>query len=206
MLDVVQRGGANLQPLLVLVVPMGGAGVEIPAVVVEAGRVRRLPDVVEGLALELAEPDHDVRDLHARVVDVVLHLDGDAAKPLDTHQRVSQRRVPEVADVCSLVGIDGRVLDDRLRRWSMVNGRWAMVGQAMVGRQERACERGAIQIDVEISVRGGLDPADPFDGPERACQLLRDGTGRLTQAPRELERDRRCEIAKLALGRTLNRQ
>ena len=40
-LDVVQRVGARLQPLLVLLVPFGDARVQIPAVVVEARGTRR---------------------------------------------------------------------------------------------------------------------------------------------------------------------
>ena len=113
-LDVVKRGGANLQPLLVFVVPLRDARVQIPAVIVEARRVGDAPDVVEGLALELAEPDDDVGDLDARVVDVVLHFDRNAAEPLHAHERVAERGIPKVADVRGLVRIDGGVLDDRL--------------------------------------------------------------------------------------------
>ncbi len=114
MFDVVKSGGANLQALLVFVVPLGDARVQIPAVVVEARRVGDLPDVVERLAFELAESEDDVGDLNTGVVDVVLHLDRNAAESLDAHERVAERGIPEVPDVRGLVGIDGCVLDDRL--------------------------------------------------------------------------------------------
>ena len=75
-----------------------------------------LPHVLERAVLELAEPDDDVGDLDARVVDVVLHLDRRAAEPERADERVAERRVPQVADVRRLVRVDGRVLDDRLLR------------------------------------------------------------------------------------------
>ena len=66
------------------------------------------------LPLELAESDDDVGHLHAGVVDVVLHLDRNAAEALHADERVAERGVPQVSDVRGLVRIDGRVLDDRL--------------------------------------------------------------------------------------------
>ena len=64
-----------LSRALVLLVPLGDAGVEIPAVVVEPRRVGDRAHLVEPLVLELAEADRDVGDLHAGVVDVVLDFD-----------------------------------------------------------------------------------------------------------------------------------
>ena len=115
-LDVVQGLGANRQPLLVLPVPVGHPGVEIPAVVVEAGAVGDGANLVERLVLDHAEADDDVRDLDAGVVDVVLHLDGNAAEAEHADQGVAKRGVPEMTDVCGLVRVDRRVLDDRLAR------------------------------------------------------------------------------------------
>ncbi len=60
------------------------------------------------------EPDHHVGHLHAGVVDVVLHLDGAAARAQHAHERVAQDRVAQMADVRGLVGIDVGVLDDDL--------------------------------------------------------------------------------------------
>ena len=113
-LDVVQRRGADLQPLLVRLVPLGDARVEVPAVVVEAGRVGDPAHVVEVLAFELAEADDDVGDLDAGVVDVVLNLDRRAREAEQPAERVAERGVAQVADVRGLVRVDGRVLDDGL--------------------------------------------------------------------------------------------
>ena len=46
----------------------------------------------------------------------------------------------------------------------------------------------------------------PSIGAERGGELLRDGARRLAQPPRQLEGDRRREVAELALGRILDRQ
>ena len=114
--QVVQRRGANRQPLLVALVPFGDPRVEIPAVVVEPGRLGELPHVGEGQVLELAESDDDVGHLHAGVVDVVLHFDRRAAEAQDARKRVAERRIPQMADVRGLVRIDGGMLDDGLAR------------------------------------------------------------------------------------------
>ena len=113
-LDVVQRGGADLRALLVALVPLGDARVEVPAVIVEARRVGDALDVVERLRLELAEADDDVGDLDAGVVDVVLHFDRRAAEAQHADERVAERGVAQVADVRRLVRIDRRVFDDGL--------------------------------------------------------------------------------------------
>ncbi len=68
----------------------------------------------ERLAGQVPESDDDVGDLHAGVVDVVLHLDRNAAEAQHAHQRVAERGVSKVADVGRLVRVDGRVLDDGL--------------------------------------------------------------------------------------------
>ena len=63
---------------------------------------------------ELAEADGDVGDLDAGVVDVVLDLDRTAQEAKQPPERVTERGVPQVADMRRLVRVDRRVLDDRL--------------------------------------------------------------------------------------------
>ena len=114
-LDVVERGGPDLQALLVCFVPLGDPRVQVPAVVVETGRLRAIsPHLVQRLVFELAEADRDVRDLDAGVVDVVLDLDLAPEKSQQPAERVAERGVPQVTDVGRLVRIDRGVFDDRL--------------------------------------------------------------------------------------------
>ena len=104
------------EPRLVLLVPLGDAGVEIPAVVVEARRVGERADLVEPLVFQLAEADGDVGHLHAGVVDVVLDLDLAAEETQQPAEGIAERGVAQVPDVRGLVRIDRRVLDDGLER------------------------------------------------------------------------------------------
>ena len=89
------------------------ARIEIPAVVVEPRRVGDVPDPGEVLSLDFAEPDDDVGDLNAEIVDVVLHFHRRVPEREHARQRVAERGVSQMADVRRLVRVDGRVLDDR---------------------------------------------------------------------------------------------
>ena len=204
-LDVVQCGGANLQPLFVFVVPLGDAGVEIPAVVVESRRVGDAADVVEALVLELAEPDDHVGHLDACVVDVVLHLDRHAAKPLHAHERVAERRVSQVADVRRLVRVDRGVLDDGLRSADRPSStglssarRPSTAAYARTPRDPDRCSDSR-----SAPPRRGRCRRSVPSAAASSCAIAR---GALRSAPRQLERHRRREVAELALGRILDRQ
>ena len=194
MLDVVQRLGAVLQPILVLFVPLRHARVEIPAVEIEAGGIRDAANLLERLALEHPEADDDVGDLDAGVVDVVLHFDRDAAEPEDAHQGVAERGIPQVADVRRFVRIDRRVLDDRLggRR----RGRRG-------GRQPIEQKTAPFEEEVQIAVGRGRHARDAFERAERAGDFLRNRPRRLPQPPRQLEGDRRAKIAEFAVWRVI---
>ena len=63
-------------------------------------------DVRLALVLQFAEADDDVGDLHAGVVDVVLHVDRIAAEAQQADEGVAENGVAQVADVRGLVGID----------------------------------------------------------------------------------------------------
>ena len=194
-LDVVQRVGPNLQPLLVLVVPLGHASVKIPAVIVETRGIGDLANLIRRLAGEMSESDDDVSHLDTGVVDIVLHFDGNTAEAQDADQRVAERRVPQVADVCRLVGIDRRVLDDGLA--AGVRPRRCSRGQPF------AQERRSLEEEVQITVRCRGDALDAFERSEVTGDLLRNRPRRLAQPPRQLERHRRAEVAEVAIGRVL---
>ncbi len=142
---------------------------------------------------ELHEADEDVGDLHAQVVDVVLHLDLQPAEAQHARNRVAQCRVPQVTDVRRLVGIDGRVLDDRLFRSDRL--RRHLLPHA---RQEEGV---AIEIQIQIAVGRRNNARHPRNLADRLRQFLGDRARRLPQRSRQLKGDRHREIAEGAVGR-----
>ena len=130
------------------------------------------------LVFELAKSDDDVGDLDAGVVDVVLHLDGNAAEALHAYERVAQRGIAKVADVRRLVRVDGGVLDDRL---SAVDRRrssdLSMGGQTPMARLSRRRRRDPDRCSGSRSARPRR--ARCRRGPERRGELLRDARGAL---------------------------
>ena len=73
--DGVERFAPRLQIFFILFVPLRDAGVEIPAVVVEAGLAGEGFDFRARLFLDIREAHYYVSDLHSGVVDVVLNVD-----------------------------------------------------------------------------------------------------------------------------------
>ena len=176
----------------VLRVPLRDAGVEIPAVVVEAGLAGQSFDFGAGLFLDVRETDDHVRDLHAGVVDVVLDIDFPARVTQQADKRVAEDGVAQVADVRGLVGIDAGVLDQNLSRGNCG-------GRLLVGG-ERSGHPGAINLDIQVARGRDLHFGDAFDGTD----LGADGFGNLqrSRAQRLGEgKERDGEIAELHLGR-----
>ncbi len=138
-------------------VPLRDAGVEIPAVEVDANAIgievsEEFAGSREGLAFEMNEADDDVGDLHAGVVDVVLDADLDAGlvavSAQETLEGIAQDGVAQVADVCGLVGVDAGVLDE------------AEAGAADVGVEvcgNTAHGGGAVEADVEVTGAGDFN-------------------------------------------------
>ena len=114
--DRVQGLAALLQVLLVFLVPGRRGGIDVPADVVETGLLDEGFDVFLALALQFAESDNDVRDLHTGVVDVILHVDRIAVEAQQADEGVAEDRIAQVSDVRGLVRIDGAVLDENLGR------------------------------------------------------------------------------------------
>ena len=104
--------GARLQVRLVLFIPVRNAGIQIPAYVIETGRAASERfDLSAGLFLDVQEPNHHVRNLHAGVVDVVLNVHFPARKAQQADKCVAENGVAQVPDVRRLVGIDAGMLD-----------------------------------------------------------------------------------------------
>ena len=192
-LDVVQRRGADLEPLLVLLVPFGHARVEVPAVIVEPGRVGDAANGVEVELLDLAEPDRDVGDLDAGVVDVVLDFDGAAREAEQSAEGIAERGVAEVADVRRLVRVDGGVLDDGL---ALDGGRRRVAPGEPRGERLRPVDE-----EVDVAVGRRLDPLDAGDGAHAGGELLRDRPRRLAEASCQLEGERHRQVAEVAARR-----
>jgi len=144
---------------------------------------------------ERFEADHDVRDLHAGIVDVVLHFDRNAAEAQDPYQGVAQCRVAQMADVRRLVRIDRRVLDDRLP--GVRGGTSGRRG----GIESRPQKRPAIEEDVQVAIRCGLESGDALDLRQRTGQFLGDDLRRLAQPARQLERHWQRKVAERACRR-----
>ncbi len=73
----------------------------------------------------MQKADNDVSDLDAGVVNIVLHIDFVAGGAEQADEGVAENCVAQMADVRSLVGIDGCMFDEHvalLGWWSGVGG------------------------------------------------------------------------------------
>jgi hypothetical protein len=142
--DVVGIGG----------VPLRDAGVEVPAVEVDAlvgfkEFSEEFAGAGEGFAFEVDEADDYVCDLNPSVVDVVLHayfvagFVGVGAE--EALEGVAEDGVAEMADVGGLVGVDAGVLDE-------AEAGAADVGVLVCG--DAAEGGGAVKTDVEVACAG----------------------------------------------------
>ena len=113
--DVLQSLRAQFEARFVFREKLRDARVEIPAEIIELRRSGEFFNFREGLRLDVREAEDDVRDLHAGVVDVVLHFDAAAGvAQAARHERVAKHGVAQVADVRGFIGIDAGVLDHDL--------------------------------------------------------------------------------------------
>ena len=105
-----QSLAALFQILFVLLVPLRGAGIHIPADVIEARLRRQGANLGLGFFLQMHEADHHVGHLHAGVVNVVLHRHLRAVRSQQPHKAIAQDSVAQMPHVRRLVGIDAGVL------------------------------------------------------------------------------------------------
>jgi hypothetical protein len=109
-----QSFGAPGERFGMILVILRRARVEIPADVIEARRGDQRGHVGGRFLFEKMKPGHHVGNLHAGVVDVVLHFHAIARGAQHADEGVAQHRVAQMADVRGFVGIDVGVLDDVL--------------------------------------------------------------------------------------------
>src|SRR5580658_272076 len=214
-------------------VPMRRAGVEVPAVVVEGAEVgdgrgrpsnnragaRRSyprialgdqgPDFVDRFAFEMQKTDDDIGNLDAGVIDVVLHVDFVTGLAQQTDKRVAENRIPQMPDVCGLVGIDRGVFDQRMalryRRTGVPHARHVFVFVASMGFRHYPYPRGPVQPRVDIPGAGHVQRVKPTEWAERFYYLLRDDFGGFAQRARQLQGDGRRDLAKAQIGRRFER-
>ena len=194
--DVVRVGG----------VPLRDAGVEVPAVEVDAlvgfeEFCEEFARAGECLAFEVDEAYDHVCYLNAGVVDVVLYAYFEAGfvgvGAEEALEGVAQDGVAEVADVGGFVGIDAGVLDE------------AEAGAADVGMLvggDAAESGGAVEADVEVACAGYFYAGYSF-GELRAefcSEFGGDDAGGFAEALGQFEGYREGEFAEGDAGRLLD--
>jgi len=104
--DGVQCFTAQRETRFVFFIEVRHAGIQVPAEIVELRLRGKCAHFFGRFLSDVNKANHDVCDLHAGIVDVVLHLDAPPGAAEQAHQRVAQRCVAQMADVRSLVWID----------------------------------------------------------------------------------------------------
>ena len=134
------------------------------------------------LLLKVLEADHDIRHLHASVVNVILNLDVVAAEAQHSDEGVAQHGVAQVADVRRLVGVNAGVLHQNLARMDGL-GR----GGEAAHLEERCGQRRAVKMEVHVTGPGNADAFHPFNGKQVHGQLLGNLTRRLPELFRQFK-------------------
>ena len=106
-----ERLAAQGQAALILLEKLRDPRIEVPAEVIEARSRGQRANLFGRFFLQMSERDHHIRDLHAGVVDVVLHFHSPACAPQQPHERIAQGGVAQMPDVRGFIGIDVGVLD-----------------------------------------------------------------------------------------------
>ncbi len=113
---------------------------------------------------EVQEADHDVGNLDAGVVNVVLHVDLVAGGAEQADERVAEDGVAQVADVRGLVGVDARCV----RR---ARGLARTAGGASAWATKRAAG-GAVEIGVDVPSAGDFEFGEAGERAEGGDNLL----------------------------------
>src|SRR5439155_9081878 len=100
-LDGFQGLGAKGERRRIRLVELEAARVQVPAVIVEPDRRvgRKLSHVLETFLFQVDETDHNVRHLHAGVVNVVLRFDAAPSEAQQADKGVAQDGIAQVADM-----------------------------------------------------------------------------------------------------------
>ena len=146
----------------------------------------------------MEESDDDIRDLHARIVDVILHFHALSGAAQHAHQRIAQRGVAQVADMRGLIRIDVGVFHDAFGRIGSGAG-----GLRFRFLQRGGEKRGPRKIKIHVAAAGDFHALDAFDGRKLRGDFLRDLPRSAFQALGQLEAHGRGDFAHLDAGRFL---
>ncbi len=191
-----QHRGARMQVRLVLFIPLGDAGIEIPAVVIEAGRGGERFNLSARLLFDMQESNHHVGDLHSGVVDVVLDVHFPARKAQQADEGIAENGVAQVPDMRRLVGIDARMLDQHFAGGNIRGG-------FFVGGERRG-QLGAAYANVDVPAAGHLEFFKARNRTDPGDDLFGNLARRLAEFPGEFESDRQRVLAKFDFRRLLD--
>src|SRR6476659_9960116 len=98
-----------------LLIPLRSPRIQIPTIEVDpltvaVEFVKQCAYIPERFSFKVQKSHDDVRDLHAGVVDVVLHGNLLPCRTQQTHECVAKNGVAQMPDMRGLVGIDAGVL------------------------------------------------------------------------------------------------
>ena len=145
----------------------------------------------------MQKPNHHIRDLHAGVVDVVLHIDFAASKSQQADKRVAQNGVAQMPNMRSFVGIDTGVLDQNLSRPETLRRRM------FVFRQRRR-QGPSVHPSVDVSRARNLKFLETLDRPNARNNFFRNFPRRLAQLLRQFKCERKRIFSKLHFRRLLD--
>src|ERR1039458_1792700 len=112
--------------------------------------------------LHEVECGNNIGNLHARVINVVLDLNGFASRSHHTHKSIAQHGVSQVSNMCGLVWIYVGMLDDN---FPAARERRAASIQKVFRKLK------AINLDIDVAVTRNLQGGNPLDGANIADYL-----------------------------------
>ena len=147
----------------------------------------------------MKEGDDHVRDLHARIIDVILHFHAPAGPAQQAHKRIAQRGVAQVADVRGFIRIDVGVFDDAFRRVGR-GGRRGFDASVTAKRKERGARKNRNSRSRRRRFPRARLPRWAASCAAISCAICR---GCAFQPLGQLEADGRGDFAHLDAGRFL---
>ena len=143
----------------------------------------------------MSQADHNISDLDAGVVDVVLHVDPLPGGAQQAHKGVAQDGVAQVTDVRSLVGVDAGVLDQGMKMALFFRG-------IVAGDQLRGCL--AVKLAIDVAGAGNGKRCETFQRHQVGDQFPGDRAGRSLEPASQLKGDWQRVLAHLQIGRLLD--